>query len=136
MTKKPRKIPILEQWIEVRVEAGQAITKLFPPNERLIEEGKDMDPQPELVYRRLTFFNGVPKEYHWATHDEHARQYGGSGIQRMTVNTWLKVIQAEKAAANGHIGPCGGNLPRSQDRGGCDCTVCTYNQYLLDQAKA
>lgn len=134
--KRMRKIAILEQWVEITVEGGQTVTKLFPPNRGLIEQGKTMDPPPDLVYRRLNFVNGVPKEYHWATHDEQARRYGGAGIQRMTVDRWLEVIEAEKALGHGHIGTCGGNLPRPKERGGCDCTVCTFNRYLLQQRTA
>ncbi len=110
--KKLRKIPILEQSIEITVEDGVTKTQLFPSNEKLIEEGQAMDPPPEMVYRRMNFVNGIPPEYHWATTDEDRRQRGGAGIQRMMIDTWLDVIDAEKADPSGHIGPCGGNLPR------------------------
>ncbi|MBV9156229.1 MAG: hypothetical protein JO097_08190 [Acidobacteriaceae bacterium] len=131
--KKLRKIPILDQWIEITVENGHTVTKLFPANDRLIQEGQAMDPPPEMVYRRLNFVNGVPPEYHWATKDEGRRQRGGMGVQRMSIDTWLDVIDREQADPSGHIGPCGGNLPRPKERGNCDCEVCTYNRDLLEQ---
>ncbi|MBV9267000.1 MAG: hypothetical protein JO061_12595 [Acidobacteriaceae bacterium] len=52
----------------------------------------------------------------------------GCGIQRMTIDTWLDVIERERERGDGHIGPTGvGNLPRPEANGGCDCPVCTKN---------
>ena len=54
------------------------------------------------------------------------------GIQRMSVDTWLEVIDREKASGTGHVGPTGvGNLPRPMARGGCDCETCAGNRGLL-----
>lgn len=131
--KRLRKVAILDQWVEVTVKEGRTLTKLFPSNEKLMEEGKAMLPAPDLVYRRFDFVNGVPPEYEWVTEDEQMRKYGGSGIQRMTVERWLEAIEYEKADGTGHLGPCGGNLPRPKQRGGCDCPVCTYNRELLEK---
>ncbi len=64
-----------------------------------------------MVYRRMNFVNGIPPEYHWATKTRIGGSAGGAGIQRMMIDTWLDVIDAEKADPSGHIGPCGGNLP-------------------------
>jgi hypothetical protein len=132
--KKQRKIPILDQWVQVTVEDGQTVTRLFPPNEELIEQGQAMDPPPELVYRRLEFIGGIPPEYHWSSSSHPERfQTGGAGLQRMTVDTWLEVIEREKASGSGHIGPTGvGNLPRPKERGGCDCEICTHNREILE----
>ena len=132
--KKQRKIPILDQWVQVTVEDGQTVTRLFPPNEKLIEQGQAMDPPPELVYRRLEFIGGIPPEYHWSS-SSHPERFntGGAGIQRMTVDTWLEVIEREQASGTGHIGPTGvGNLPRPKERGGCDCEVCAHNREILE----
>ena len=87
MAKTNRKIPILDQWVEVTVMDGQTTTKLYPPNDVLMEEGNAMDPPPELVYRRIHFPGGVPPEYIWTRPDEQARQYGGGCIQSMTIDT-------------------------------------------------
>jgi hypothetical protein len=133
--KKQRKIPVLEQWIEVTLEDGNTVTRLFPSNELLIKRGQKMLPPPELVYRRLNFPNGVPEEYTWTTHDPMTRERGGMGIQRMDVDTWLEVIEREKALGTGHVGPTGaGNLPRPMARGGCDCEVCSGNREILEAA--
>lgn len=129
-SKKQKKTPILDQWIEIEIENGKTITKLYPSNEQLIKEGQAMLPPPEMVYRRLHFVGPVPPEYHWTTDDLTAREMGGMGTQRMTVDTWLKVIEREKET--GHVGPCGGNLPRPHERGGCDCAVCTQNREVLE----
>jgi hypothetical protein len=130
--KKLKKTPILDQWIEIEVEDGKTVTKLYPSNEQLIKEGQAMLPPPEMVYRRLHFVGPVPPEYYWTTDDLTAREMGGMGNQRMTVETWLKVIERERAAGTGHVGPCGGNLPRPHERGGCDCEVCTRNRDVLE----
>ncbi|MGH9582557.1 MAG: hypothetical protein ACRD4O_06445 [Bryobacteraceae bacterium] len=123
--KNQRKIPILDQWAEITIVNGQTVTLLVPSNKELIEEGKAMDPPPELVYRRLNFVDGIPSEYHWATASLERRERGGMATQRMTVETWLETIAREEAAATGHIGPCGKLVPRPKERGGCDCPVCT-----------
>jgi hypothetical protein len=130
--KKQKKVPILDQWIEIETVDGKTVTALYPPNEQLIKEGKAMLPPPEMVYRRLHFVGAVPPEYYWTTDDERKRAIGGSGIQRMTIDTWLEVIEREKNNGTGHIGPCGGNLPRPEERGGCDCEVCTHNRAVLE----
>ena len=129
--KRMRKIPILDQWIEVYRENGVTQTELFPSNQVLIEEGKRMDPPPELVYRRINFPAGVPVEYDWTQPDEQTRKYGGC-VQRMTVDTWLQTIAREATQAGGHLGHTGQpNVPRPKERGGCDCKACTQNEYLL-----
>ena len=49
---------------------------------------------------------------------------GGSGVQRMTIDTWLDVIERESEREHGHIGPTGvGNLPAVRENG-CKCPVC------------
>ena len=58
--------------------------------------------------------NCVPPEYEWEVGEEDAdvRERGGCGIQRMTIDTWLDVIERERERGDGHIGPTGvGNLP-------------------------
>ncbi|MFL6351120.1 MAG: hypothetical protein ACJ74Z_04610 [Bryobacteraceae bacterium] len=127
--KNQRRIVILSQWIEIEVDNGQAITKLYPSNETLVEECKAMLPAPDLVYRRLNFPGGVPPEYHWVTRNPEARERGGTGIQRMTIDTWLHLIERERGQGTGHVGPTGiGNLPRPSERGVCECAVCRNNE--------
>jgi hypothetical protein len=130
--KKQKKIPILDQWVEIKIQDGKTVTTLYPPNDELIKEGQAMLPPPQMVYRRLHFVHGIPPEYYWANSNPVAREMGGMGTQRMTVDTWLNVIEQEKASGTGHIGPCGGNLPRPEEHGGCDCEVCTHNRAVLE----
>lgn len=131
---KMRALPLLEQWVEVWVEDGITRTSLHPSNEELCKEAEKMDPPPELVYRRLNFRSGVPAEYMWTMPRKQALLYGGGGIQRMTVEQWLHVIALEKESGSEHIGPTGvGNLPRPNERGGCECPVCTINQGMLEE---
>jgi hypothetical protein len=130
--KKQKNVTILDQWVEIEVVDGKTVTTLYPPNAELIKEGQAMLPPPEMVYRRFHFVGPVPPEYYWTTSDERKRAMGGMGIQRMTIDTWLEVIEREEASGTGHIGPCGGNLPRPEERGGCDCEVCTHNRAVLE----
>ncbi len=136
--KKRKKIVRMEQWIEVRVRDGQTVTRLYPSNEELIKCGQRMLPPPEFVYRRINFPDGIPPEYNWAgPKNEIHRERGGCGLQRMTVDTWLNVIDGEKSREDGHIGPTGvGNLPRPQEHGPCACPTCTHNQAILDAQEA
>lgn len=142
--KKRKKLYVLEQWVEVTIEDGKTVTTLHPSNQNVIERGKKMWPRPDLVYRRLNFPHGVPPQYDWVGLDAVQRQYGGCGIQRMTTETWLQVIEREapevlregfrSSIAPEHIGPTGnGNLPRPKERGGCECAVCVANQVILDR---
>ncbi len=130
---KKRKITVLEQWVEIEVApSGKTVTTVHPSNEILQQDGEKKWPAPELVYRRLHFVHGVPHEYAWATSDERIRAAGGVGIQRMTVETWRALIEKEKALGTGHLLPCGGNLPRPEERGGCDCAACARNRAILE----
>ncbi len=131
--KKQRKIAVLDQWIEVTVENGKTVTTLHPPNDELIKAGQRMLPPPEMVYRRFNFVGPVPPEYLWSTKDPVMLANGGMGIQRIYVDTWLELIEKEKALGTGHLGPTGvGNMPRPMERGGCDCEVCAGNRAILE----
>src|SRR5579871_182910 len=127
--KKKRRI-LLEQWVEVRVRDGKTTTTLYPSNDELIVRGQKMLPPPEYVYRRINFPDGIPSEYEWTgPEDDMHRKLGGCGIQRMSVNTWLEVIDEEKKREDGHILDVP-NLP-SED-GQCNCKACQENQALID----
>ncbi len=124
--KNQGKIPTMEQWVEIQTRDGKTTTELFPSNEKLLKKGNEMDPAPELVYRRLNFPGGVPREYHWVTRDEVKRRYGGLAIQRMTFATWVKTVKLERRRTDGHIGMTGvENVPRPKERGECHCEPCT-----------
>lgn len=141
--KKRKKLSVLEQWIEVRIQGGRTVTTLFPSNQYLMERAKTMWPAPELVYRRFNFPDGVPEEYRWAGRSEERSKLGGAGIQRMTVDTWLTLLDREteiprpgyrSSTVPEHVGPTGvGNLPRPKDRGECECRVCQKNHEKLEE---
>jgi hypothetical protein len=108
---------------------------LTPANDKLRKQVETMDPQAELVYRRLNFPEGVPKEYAWTGPDENMRRYGGGGVQRMTLETWLELSLSEELKGGGHIGPTGkGNLPRPKEHGGCECPSCRANAEAVEEA--
>lgn len=131
-TRKTKKISILDQWHEITVEDGETVTRAYPSNEDLIKRGRKMNPPPTYVYRRLNFVKHIPPEYVWVTNNPDRRRNGGFCVQRMTVETWLAVIEREAANGDGHIGMTGvGNMPRPKERGTCSCPVCTANADLF-----
>jgi hypothetical protein len=117
-----RAVVTVEQWVEVMVEDGRTVTRLFPSNAELKNECEER--AAELVYRRLHFAGMVPPEYYWTTADAEIRERGGCGIQRMTVATWLRTVAEEAADGSGHVGRCYEPVPRPRERGGCECEVC------------
>lgn len=131
---KTRDIRLLEQWVEVWTEDGTTRTVLYPSNEELWKEVEKKHLAPDLVYRRFNFRSGVPAEYLWTMPNKQTLLYGGGGIQRLTVEQWREVVEREGESGSEHIGPTGvGNLPRPNERGGCECPVCTLNQDLLGE---
>ncbi len=137
--KKKQAFGVAEQWLEIRVTDGVTTTEFIPSNEELLEEiAKAVDggdAEPEMVYRRMNFPDGVPAEYAWTNSHEVAScektqkgewcercapyLHGGAGIQRLTFATWKEVIAREAERGDGHAGPTGvGNLPRPKERGG------------------
>lgn len=132
---KNKKLVVLDQWVEVQIEDGKTVTRLYPSNEDLIKKGQAMEQVPDLVYRRLNFPQGIPAEYRWtANPDAQQVELGGMGTQRMTVDTWLDVIEREAASGTGHVGQTSvGNLPRPKERGECECAICTRNREVLER---
>jgi hypothetical protein len=124
MKKNKQRVITLEQWAEIEVDAGRTVTTLYPSNAELWKKGQDMDPPPDLVYRRINFRTGVPLEYQWTTSDPLRRSRGGHCIQRMSLETWLRISVEEEGKWGKHLGPCGGILPRPKERGACDCPQC------------
>ena len=73
--------------------------------------------------------NPVISIYTEMTPNPETMKFGGLGIQRMSLDTWLRVIEDEKAT--GKPGKCGGNLPKPEHWGHCDCKSCTANRERL-----
>ena len=130
--KRPKdEMELAEQWVEVAVEDGKTVTRKHPPDEELREQVDKLDPERDLVYRRLHFVNGVPKEYEWAMHDRALQEKGGLGIQRMRPETWRELVEREKKNG-GHLLGCA-NVPRPESRGGCECPTCSWNREVLEE---
>ncbi len=132
--KKKEKLAVLEQWADISTnEAGRTVTELVPSNDELQKEASKMKREPDLVYRRLFFAGPVPAEYRWTTNDPQALAFGGLGMQRMTWKAWKQQIVQEMTLVGGHLRACP-NMPRPHERGGCECPVCTENQWMLAEA--
>jgi hypothetical protein len=117
-------IHVLDQWADITIEDGRAVTRLEPSNEQLLEDRETMKPPPEQVCRRFTFQDGIPEEYGWCAglyEDVGGPKYG---VQQMTIETWLAALEREKAAGTGHLSDNGEDLPDAKRRGWCWCTVC------------
>ena len=124
MKKAKQRIITLEQWVEVERREGKTVTTLYPSNADLRKKGREMDPPPTLVYRRINFRSAIPFEYKWTTNDPLRHARGGHCIQRMTLAIWFKISASEEIEPGAHLGPCGGIMPRPKERGGCDCPQC------------
>jgi hypothetical protein len=64
---------------------------------------------------------------------EDVSQEDVCGVQCMTADTWLEVIEQEKLRGDGHVGPTGvGNYQRSgnPDKQGCGCPQCVAADYV------
>jgi hypothetical protein len=125
MKKTKQRLVILEQWAEIEIQNGEPVTTLYPSTAELRKKAAEMNPLPDLVYRRLNFQGPIPSNYFWTTHDPLRRARGGHCIQRMTYKVWLEIIPQEESSPGQHLGPCGGIVPRPKERGGCDCPQCT-----------
>ncbi len=101
--KKFRITPFVEQCATINIDNGAAAITLHPPNQQLISDASRMDPNPDIVYRRLEFPRGVPAEYPWVTTDPFARQHGGFIVQRIPFVDWLQLIELENGDPNGPL---------------------------------
>jgi hypothetical protein len=123
---KPKAIHVLDQWVDVLMEDGRAVTKLEPSDEQLLEDRGMMKPPPEQVCRRFHFRDGIPHEYAWCFETEEQRVTRNWGLQQMTLETWLAAIEREQAMGTGHLSDTGEDLPDPR-RVGCWCAVCARN---------
>ena len=95
----------LQQVIEVEVVNGQTRTFFFPSNQQMMKEAAKRPQVPLLFERYISFPQGVPPEYDWTRLDEFRKRTDMIGVQKMSYDTWLEVIQREAASGSGHVGP-------------------------------
>jgi hypothetical protein len=133
--KKQHRTQVVGQWFEIEVVDGVTRTTAYPANEeveKMIAKKEEETGRPvELVYRRLNFINGIPDEYAWTTSDPLRRKFGGMGIQRLRVEDWRQHILEEEP--NGHLRRSDFQMPRPEDRGGCQCRLCRAMAERLEQ---
>jgi hypothetical protein len=128
MTKLKRKTgrPVHhEQWIEVTQIDGRALSTFYPPNAEFDRLLREMNPQPDLIYRRLNFVHGVPDVYLWTKPPDDIRIYGGHWLHRMLVKDWPGIMAAESLLTDHHLIPSPNPQPRPEIYGPCPCAVCT-----------
>ncbi len=93
-------IPAIMQYIDVEVIDGKTISDIGPSNEEILQQSTTMDPPPQLIYRNITFQNGIPPEYEWYKSELGDKTDPG---QELLFDEWLAIIEREKGAE--HIGP-------------------------------
>jgi hypothetical protein len=128
MTKRTRRNgrPIAhEQWIEVTRENGITVTTFYPPNDEFEKLMDDMDPKPDLIYRRVNFIHGVPPEYSWLDFGPEFARYGGLVLQRVLPSEWPSIKLAESLAPGHHVVSAENPQPRPAGWGPCPCPRCT-----------
>ncbi len=119
-----KKMPIqLEQWIEIKVEDNTTVSIFYPSNKELTEILNEMDPKPDLIYRRLNFVDGVPLEYGWANASPEFKQYGGMFVQRVLPEEWPHLMKRE-SFSDGHAVGARYPQPRPEAWGPCPCPDC------------
>jgi hypothetical protein len=123
-SKKP-KLKLLEQWIDIRRLDGKTVSTFYPPNDELEQLRLDMDPPPDLIYRRMNFIGPVPLEYTWTAPREQGRLNGGHCLQRLKPEDWLWVLDQERNFGNGHAVSGCDPQPRPEQFGPCPCFRCT-----------
>ncbi len=132
---KSEAIHVLDQWVDVVVENGRAVTKLEPSNEQLLEDRLKMKPAPEQVCRRFHFWDGIPDEYAWCCETKEQRKNEKWGLQQMTVETWLQAMERERAAGTGHLSDTGEDLPPPTRRSWCWCFSCARAEEIADRKR-
>ncbi|MFL6352362.1 MAG: hypothetical protein ACJ74Z_11010, partial [Bryobacteraceae bacterium] len=125
-------IHVLNQWADITIEDGRAVTKLEPSNEQLFEDRRTIAPAPEQVCRRLIFHDGIPEEYGWcAGLFEHVQDSPKYGVQQITIEAWLEALGREQAAGTGHLGDAGEDVPYPKRRTWCWCAACARTQETI-----
>jgi len=113
-----------EQWIEITRENGKTVTTRFPPNNEFEKLMREMDPKPDLLYRRLFFPHGVPFEYNWLEPPPEVRFYGGLYLQRVLPSEWPLIRLMESVTPGHHVISAANPQPRPAAWGPCSCARC------------
>lgn len=114
-----------DQWIEITVEDGITVSTFYPPNAEFEKLMCEMEPRPDLLYRRLNFIHGVPREYNWVAPTPEFRLYGGLFLQRILPSDWPYISFMENLKPGHHAISAPNPQPRPAAWGPCPCPQCT-----------
>jgi hypothetical protein len=114
-----------EQWIEIKQVEGKTVVLRYPPNEEFEKLRSEMDPQPDLIYRRFNFVNGVPREFLWTGVPPQFQLYGGLFLQRITLDEWPVLLEKERNSGTDLVIPAVNPQGRPEALGPCPCEWCT-----------
>jgi hypothetical protein len=134
--KKLKKLVIHQQWIDITKKGDGQTSVFYPPNDEFTRMMEDMDPKPDLIYRRLNFINGVPEQYTWTSPDARAEAYGGHALVRMKVEDWPLALKEERLNGNKFAVPPARQQPRPEQFGPCPCPRCTAKREAEYLAKS
>lgn len=117
-----------DQWIEIKSVNGITVSTFYPSNEEFEKERIDWGREPSLIYRRLNFVHGVPKEYMWTNPTDPVKLRGGLFLLRMSVKDWAEVMEIERKMDPRQVTPPAHPLPRPEAFGPCPCEQCTQER--------
>ena len=125
MRKKQSKRPVhLDQWLEIEQADGICTVTRYPPNDEFEKLLKAMNPPAELIYRRMFFVHGVPKEYSNLVMVPDFENVSGLFLQRILPEEWACILAQESASGTDSIMLASKPQPRPEGYGPCPCPEC------------
>ena len=95
--------------------------RLSPEFEKLL---KAMNPPAELIYRRMFFVHGVPKEYSNLVMVPDFEKVSGLFLQGILPEEWACILAQESASGTDSIMLASKPQPRPEGYGPCPCPEC------------
>jgi len=89
----------------IKNDQGGCITTYAPTNEQIASCAANAARPPKFITRYVFFNFGVPPIYDWTNPNHIQRNESTVGVQQFTYSGWLKQIEAERVAGDGHISP-------------------------------
>jgi hypothetical protein len=97
-------VPTLVQKITVHVSSEGTFTDMRPSNETILRQLDRKSPYPpEDVYRKFTFPQGIPPEYHsFTSREDYRREIGHTIEQWFSPEDWREIAAREEKLGTGH----------------------------------
>ena len=95
----------LKQYAQIFGDDEVCSTVLVPSNDQIKADAAARPEPPQLITRLLYFTNGVPAAYDWLNPTPAQCGCETVGSQTMLYEDWLKHIESERNAPDGHLIP-------------------------------